>query len=232
MRAFTVALIGADGAGKTTVGRKLEGALPIPVKYLYMGSNVEASNALLPTTRVLHAFKRARGEGPTGGPPDPTRRKPPARGFVRRSLRAAREVLGLANRLAEEWFRQGIAWYHVSRGRIVIFDRHFYSDYYAHDIAGNARDRTWNRRAHGFVLRHFYPKPDIVILLDAPPDVLWARKQEGTLEALTRRREEYLRMRDEVRAFAVVDATQSQDVVLGSVARLILERRERENANA
>jgi len=31
---FTVALIGPDGAGKTTVARALEGVLPFPVEYL------------------------------------------------------------------------------------------------------------------------------------------------------------------------------------------------------
>ena len=36
---FTVALIGPDGAGKTTVARALEEALPFPVEYLYMWSD-------------------------------------------------------------------------------------------------------------------------------------------------------------------------------------------------
>ncbi len=230
MKAFTVALIGADGAGKTTVGRQLERTLALPVKYLYMGTNVEASNALLPTTRALHAFKRARGAGPSGGPPDPTRRKAPPRGMARRLLRGARSLLGLTNRLAEEWFRQALAWYHLRRGRIVVFDRHFYSDYYAHDIAANAGERSLSRRVHGFVLRRLYPKPDLVILLDAPPDVLWERKREGTIEALVRRRQEYLHLRDEVEGVAVVDATQPEGTVVHDVSRLILDRCEARKA--
>ena len=40
----TVALVGPDGAGKTTVARRLEGALEIPVRYLYMGVSADSSN--------------------------------------------------------------------------------------------------------------------------------------------------------------------------------------------
>ena len=53
MRPFSVALIGADGAGKTTVGRMLEQRSTLPVRYLYMGLNPAASNRMLPTTRSV-----------------------------------------------------------------------------------------------------------------------------------------------------------------------------------
>src|SRR5215213_9731112 len=75
--AFTVALVGADGAGKSTIGRRLAATLPIPVTYLYMGDNPAAATATLPTTRLLRALRRARGArpaAPAGGPPDPARR--------------------------------------------------------------------------------------------------------------------------------------------------------------
>jgi hypothetical protein len=63
---FTVALIGPDGAGKTTIGRRLEHALPRPVKYIYMGVNLDSSNVMLPTTRLVKAIKRALGAPPAG----------------------------------------------------------------------------------------------------------------------------------------------------------------------
>lgn len=224
MKAFTVALIGPDGAGKTTVGRRLEESLGLPVKYIYMGVNVEASNVLLPTTRVIHALKGGRGAALAGGPPDPSRRRPRPTGLLRRTLRGARSLLRLVNLLAEEWFRQALAWYHLGRGRIVIFDRHFYSDYYAHDVAVSGGERTLSRRIHGFMLKYLYPKPGMVILLDAPAELLWERKREGTFEALVRRREEYLHLKDRLDDLAVVDATQPEEAVLHEVAGLILDR--------
>jgi thymidylate kinase len=222
MKTFTVALIGADGAGKTTVGLRLERDFARPIKYIYLGMNADASNVLLPTTRVLNAFRRARGAPSQGGPPDASKRRSRPKGLRRRVLRELKSIVGLTNRLAEEWYRQTLAWYYLRRGMIVVFDRHFYSDYYAHDIAVDAADRSLSRRVHGFMLKHMYPKPNFVILLDAPAEVLWARKQEGTPEALVRRREEYLRLRELVDDMAIVDATQPQDAVVDEVGRLIL----------
>ena len=66
----TVALIGADGAGKTTVARRLPDLLPVPVRYLYMGVSTDSSNVMLPTTRVTRRIKRA-----TGAPPDTAGRR-------------------------------------------------------------------------------------------------------------------------------------------------------------
>lgn len=223
MTAFTVAVIGADGSGKTTVCRRLERSLPVQAKYIYMGVNAEASNVMLPTTRALNALRRASGGRPAGGPPD-HRSGRPSGGIVRRVLRSARALAGVSHRMAEEWYRQILAWYHLGRGRIVVFDRHFYTDYYAHDVIAGRRDRPVDRRLHGFMLERLYPKPDLVILLDAPTEVLWARKPEGTFEALARRREEYLRLRDAL-DFEIVDATQPEDAVFRRVSELILDRR-------
>lgn len=220
----SVALIGPDGAGKTTIGRRLEHALPLPVKYVYMGINRDSSNYMLPTTRLIHAIKRARGAKPdTAGPPDSRRAKPRPKGALKRAAAGLKSSLRLANRIGEEWFRQGLAWYYQRRGNIVLFDRHFFSDYYAYDIASGNRERPLSSRIHGFMLEHIYPKPDLVIYLDAPAEVLFARKGEGTIEALEQRRREYLQMRDLVRNFAVVDATRSEDEVAREVTALICD---------
>jgi thymidylate kinase len=71
------------------------------------------------------------------------------------------------------------------------------------------------------MLARFYPRPDFVICLDAPAEVLFARKGEGTLALLERRRQEYLHLRDVVKHFATVDATQSEDEVAREAADLI-----------
>lgn len=219
---FTVALIGPDGAGKTTVGRQLEDRLPYPVKYIYMGVSTDSSNVMLPTTRLVHMLKRAAGGKPDiAGPPDPNRVKKKPKGLLKRTLAEGRAVLRLLNRLSEEWYRQGLTWSYQRRGYIVLFDRHFFSDYYAYDIAEEGKQRDLTQRVHGFILKHFYPKPDLVIYLDAPAAVLYARKGEGSIEALERRRQDYLQLRNLVKHYAVVDAAQPQEQVVQAVVARI-----------
>ena len=219
---FTVALIGPDGAGKTTIGRRLENLLPLPVKYMYMGVNHDASNRMLPTTRVVLLVRKLLGKKKDmGGPRDHDDKVPSHKSAFRRTLSGCKSTLSLINRLAEEWYRQGLSWYYQFRRNIVLFDRHYFSDYYAYDIAATAARRSLNRRIHGFVLSHLYPKPDLVIYLDAPAEVLFARKGEGTVELLERRRNDYLQIRNEVKHFEVVDATQSLEEVTAQVSERI-----------
>jgi thymidylate kinase len=220
-RGFTVALIGPDGAGKTSVARGLAPALGRPVSYLYMGVSADSSTSLLPTTRLAHTLKRRRGAAPDiRGPRDHREVAGERRRGRRRAAAALRASLRLANRLAEEWSRQARAWALVRRGSIVVFDRHFFADYYAYDIAGNGT-RPLSRRLHGLVLARVYPRPDLTIYLDAPADVLLARKGEGTAELLERRRVDYLQLADVLERFVVVDATKPLEEVTRDVAAVV-----------
>ena len=65
---FSVALIGPDGAGKTTIARMLEERSPLPLKYIYMGVNIAASNFALPTSRLFE-YLRGRQNGDDDPPP-------------------------------------------------------------------------------------------------------------------------------------------------------------------
>jgi thymidylate kinase len=219
----TVALIGADGAGKTTVAARLPDRLPIPVRYLYMGVSAESSNVLLPTTRIVRRLKRALGAAPdTAGPPSHDRPAKRPRSFLKRRVSDVRAALRLGNRLAEEWYRLVVARRWERDGALVIFDRHFFIDYHAYDVAGE--DRSWSQRLHGWILGRAYPRPDLVIYLDAPGEVLIARKGEGTVEALERRRAEYRAIAGLVQDFVEVDATQPLDAVTDEVAAAITAR--------
>lgn len=221
--AFTVALAGPDGAGKSTITRRLEKVLPLPSKYVYMGVNLESSNLVLPTTRLVLEVKRALGGRPDiAGPVDPNKSKHRPKSWAKRAIKDLKSSLRLTNQIAEEWFRQLLVWKYQRQGFIVLFDRHFYYDYYFHDVAVDDPQRSLLSRIHGYMLERFYPKPDFAIFLDAPAELLYARKRESSVDILDHRRREYLRLREIVKNSVLVDASQSEDEVLNEVTSQIM----------
>lgn len=220
---FSFALIGPDGTGKSTISKNIENSLSVSAKYIYMGINVEASNIILPTTWIWYKIKHSRGKGKKmGGPPNPKNIPHLSLNPVRRFLVEIKSAMWITNLIAEEWFRQIFAWLYQICGYIVIFDRHFFFDYFEHHIM-NAEVRTISERFHGFMLNRVFPKPDYVICLDAPAEVLFARKGEGTVELLDKRRKEYLQSSNNIKNFVVVDATKPIDDVTRDVCNLVLE---------
>lgn len=225
---ISVALIGPDGAGKSTISDLLEREpMPAPVKRIYMGVNLQSSGLMLPTTRLALAVKSARGRRADMTAPSATPGAADGRP-VRRAVKGTARGVRLVMWLAEEWFRQLVAEYHLRRGSIVVFDRHFYADYYHADVVPGRR--ALSSRVHGFLLEHAYPKPDLVVCLDAPGAVLFERKREASAEWLEGRRRQYLQFAATVPHSAVVDADRPLDVVTREVAIVITEFVEKRRA--
>jgi thymidylate kinase len=64
------------------------------------------------------------------------------------------------------------------------------------------------------------PPPDVVVVLDAPGEVMFARKGEHSVEILEERRQRYLDMAGRLPQSVVVDATQPPE----QVARVVTQR--------
>ena len=205
----SVAFIGPDGTGKTTITRRLEQSGLLPFKYLYMGVTIYAATTTLPTTRLAGFLKRRlrrrteASDGATPGAGDPR-----GAGWLWATAR-------LGNHLAEEWFRQLVSWSYQLRGYVVLYDRHFMFDFSPEIVAGMPTDP--DRRLHHWLVTHAYPKPELVFFLDAPGEVLYARKGESTVEELNRRRQGFQALGARMPNVIRVDATRPVDDVYGDV---------------
>ncbi len=117
---LTLALVGPDGAGKTTVARRLEQELDPSVKYLYMGVSV----GLVESRPTDHAPRRGveAPPGRRGGHPRAAcqgggiRAACPCR--CAQACAAVGEGDAAARRTvsAEEWYRQYLAWSYGRQG--------------------------------------------------------------------------------------------------------------------
>lgn len=212
-----MAIVGPDGAGKTTVAARLAAELPLPVAYLYMGVSAESSNHMLPTTRLVRAVRRRKGTVERG--PRPVSADPAGPESMAKRIRAVARV---GNRIAEESYRQSLATWHSRSGRVVVFDRHFFADYYLHDVASRTR-LPMSRRVHGYFLGNVLPRPELVVYLDVPAEVLFARKGEGTVELLEDMRRSYRALERVSPNFVSVDADRPVDDVVADVAQAILD---------
>jgi thymidylate kinase len=67
------------------------------------------------------------------------------------------------------------------------------------------------------------PKPDLVLLLDAPVDVLQGRKQEVSRTETQRQRDAYLDLVRNLPNGRVIDAAQPAEAVAAEVTRAVLD---------
>ena len=215
---FSVALIGPDGAGKTSLTARLKQCCAVPIQSLYMGINMEASHHALPTSRLIEYLKRSRE---TKSRAYCRADDSPSEGEISKRV-PVRWLWGtgrLINRFLEEWYRQVLSWGYQLRGYAVVYDRHFLYDFTLDGIDGE--NQPADKRLHRWFLEHCYPRPRLTIYLDAPAEVLFARKGEKTLEELEQRRRAFLKLEQKVKNFFRIDATRPFDVVYAEVSRLV-----------
>lgn len=220
----TVAIIGPDGAGKSTLIEKLEVGLPSSVKRIYMGVNPTAATHALPTTRLIwflnRVLKRPRPNYDMDSQPQAAKEQH-QRNSLKQLFSEVKSAFFVLNRVSEQWYHQWVCWYYQWRGHLVLIDRHFYLDYLALKLTNPARRSVVAWRIHDFLIERVYPRPDLTLYLDAPPEVLFARKQEVSLARLETMRRAYNQIRDHVPAFDALDATESAEQVYEAAKRRI-----------
>ena len=180
-RGLTVALLGPDGVGTSTLLAGLATACPLPVEQFYMGMWQGVDR---PGYTRLHAVGA----------------------IVARPFRV--------------WKRVARGAVHAARGRVVVYDRYTYDALLP--ITG-----SWQalKRPYFWVLAHLAPRPDLVLILDLPGAVAFARKGESSPEALEAVRQGFLGLAPRLRA-EIVDASAPPEQVCADVVARIRRRHE------
>ena len=104
------------------------------------------------------------------------------------------------------------------KSTLVVYDRYY------HDLLVDPkRFRYGGSLWLAKLIGKFIPQPDLWILLDAPAEILQARKQEVSFEETARQREEYLNLIRSLPNGYVVDASMSVNLVAQDVQKIVLD---------
>jgi len=125
---------------------------------------------------------------------------------------AASLVVRALARPARVWLRYLRARAHQLAGRAVIFDRYTY-DAWLPPRPPYARAK----RLYFSLLARLCPAPDLVLLLDAPPGTILARKDEETPAEIAWQRDEFLKLGRRLPGLQVVDAARPRHEVTAEV---------------
>jgi serine acetyltransferase len=192
---LVVSFLGADGSGKSSViDRVMADLAPV----------FRRTCRLHLRPRVLARKNPDRG-------PETAPHALPARGSAASVVKLAYFVLdyfvGYALRV----------WPMARRSTLVVFDRHY------RDLAVDSRRYRYGGPARLVRLAsRCVPGPDFWVLLDAPPDVLQARKQEVSPEESARQRRAYLDLFAHLQNASVVDSSQELPQVVLDAESAIL----------
>ena len=155
---------------------------------------------------------------------------PGLRHFIRRGKRSTGEPHGLPPRSLPVSLVRLAYWfvYHtlafvtlrlaLARSTLVLYDRHFVDI-----LVDQQRYRYGGPVGLLRLLWRFIPKPDLIVLLDAPTEILQARKQEVPFEVTARQREAYLALVRTLPNGRIVDANSPPERVANAVSEAILK---------
>jgi serine acetyltransferase/thymidylate kinase len=191
---MTVAVIGPDGSGKSSVIELVLADLAPAFR----------------STRSLHLRPRV-VRGKAAARPATAPHALPPRGRIASVAKLAHMLLDYVAGYALR------VWPLTRRSTLVVFDR-----YYRDLLVDPKRYRYGGPMGLARWAARCVPGPDLWVLLDAPGEVLQARKSEVSAEESARQRQSYLRLAAHLWNAAVVDATQELPRVALEVDAAIL----------
>jgi thymidylate kinase len=204
-----VAIVGPDGAGQTTLCSTIS-VLPerrIPFVVAFRAPRTHRVPSILGTvrSRMLHRSQRPEQHHsiPQGLPP----------------LNPVKWLISYASSIPDRWISE-LFWSRrkLAYGDLVLHDQH------PLEVTINPlRYRYAGPMSLARAITRLAPKPALVIVLDAPAEMIQTRNHHLTLEEATRQRDAYLALARSLPNGAIVDATKPFDQVMRDVLRTITD---------
>lgn len=109
-------------------------------------------------------------------------------------------------------------WPQKIQAKLFVFDRYYYDI-----LVDPKRLRYGGPSGPARWVGTFIVKPDVLIILDVPPEVVQQRKQDVSYEESGRQREEYQKLAKSLNHATVIDASQSLEKVVADVNKTVLD---------
>ena len=193
---LSVVMLGQDGAGKSTTIDTLENSDELPFDRIIVWGFAPAMHRLVKKGPI-------RTDTPHALPPRSTMAS-----LVKGVYWLLHALLGHIKLRVEK-----------SRNTLVLYDRHFI-DVAVDPIRYRYGGPMWMLQ----LVAKLTPTPDLILLLDAPPDVLHERKPELELPERHRQSKKYLELVSGLPNSVIIDASKNQHFVLQAVQKAILRR--------
>ncbi len=206
-----VSFSGIDGAGKSTQIAALDawlGEIGMSVHMLTFWDDI----VVLSKFREFSSHVAFKGDKGVGSPEKPLQRRD--KNVTSWPVTFVRFGLYFLDAIHLTWMTFNAR---KSGKDVVIFDRYIY------DELANLPLRGWLTRFFISFLLKFVPQPDVAYLIDADPDLAYARKPEYPLDFLHRNREAYLTMARLTGAITVIEA-ESVDAMAAKVRNIFLQK--------
>jgi len=226
---LTIALIGPDGVGKSTVISELSNSFPLGIKSVYMGWSDHENTLKLPTSKWLYRrYNKTKTSPITEASAD---NASPQKEQVMASTQKIhwKQFPGIVNEIAEQYTRYFYAKYYKFRGAFVLYDRYVYDQFIFNSTAKEEEIKPQDKILAKF-FKHFFPEPNLTILLAGDAELIHQRKNELPAEEIAKRIALYEKIGSTMKNFHVIDVNVELKLEIKHITQIIWQEFKNRNS--
>ena len=235
---ITIALIGPDGVGKSTVISELTNSFPLGIKSVYMGWSDHENTLKLPTSKWLYRrYNKTKTSSIVEKPEFPSEVQAlsenikPHKEQVKVTVQKIhwKQLPGIINEIAEQYTRYFYAKYYKFRGAFVLYDRYVYDQFIFNSTAKKEEVKPQDKILAEFFKR-FFPDPDLTILLAGDAELIHQRKNELPAHKIAKRIALYEEIGRTKKNFHIIDVNVALELEIKRITQIIWQEFKNRNS--